>query len=354
MIHHKLLFCDADDLFNQGDFEGARQLHVEAIAALTDNAFTIPIPAKDGGVRSEDYIRLGESVLCLSLLESYNAIAICCVKLNQREMALDWLEEVKVLVRNISLSLDEPIFGNLSSDWKGHHLDNRSYYSHLLTAAHTGAVIFYELGNTANVVHRRWTTQGTMTNLPDKYDQTGINDFTHYRKLDEFLKLRHPEPRLVTRLEVIDDTLQVRGSWQKIDTRKAGGIPGRHGFASFVWKGRLYVAGGEKSPQHDAYRDFWYINLRDPESGWHALPPYPVPEQQTDKFLGFSMAVHEDRAYLFTGRPVLDYFDLVAETWGQTRLFYKRDQEGSWPYKTMYLSDCAMVIVKGKIYVFGG
>jgi hypothetical protein len=43
---------------------------------------------------------------------------------------------------------------------------------------------------------------------------------------------------------------------------------------------------------------------------WRELAPYPVPMSMVSLFRGLHMAVHEDKAYLFTGRPSVDYFDL--------------------------------------------
>ena len=37
------------------------------------------------------------------------------------------------------------------------------------------------------------------------------------------------------------------------------------------------------------------------------------------------MAVYKDKAYLFTGRPLADYFDLVTEQWGTLPTKFKRD-----------------------------
>ncbi|KAI0935070.1 hypothetical protein AcV7_003977 [Taiwanofungus camphoratus] len=68
------------------------------------------------------------------------------------------------------------------------------------------------------------------------------------------------------------------------------------------------------------------------------------------------MAVHDNKAYLFRGRPALDYFDLVNERWGQlqTSFNHANGRPAPWPHQAQSLSDFAMHIVRGRMYVFGG
>jgi len=64
------------------------------------------------------------------------------------------------------------------------------------------------------------------------------------------------------------------------------------------------------------------------------------------------MVVHKSKAYLFTGRPQLDFFDLLTEKWGSVMTRTKSDQ--SWPYEGYSLVDYTMQLVDGKLFVFGG
>ncbi|KAI0947633.1 hypothetical protein AcW1_009340 [Taiwanofungus camphoratus] len=68
------------------------------------------------------------------------------------------------------------------------------------------------------------------------------------------------------------------------------------------------------------------------------------------------MAVHDNKAYLFRGRPALDYFDLVNERWDQlqTSFNHANGRPAPWPHQDQSLSDFAMHIVRGRMYVFGG
>jgi hypothetical protein len=69
------------------------------------------------------------------------------------------------------------------------------------------------------------------------------------------------------------------------------------------------------------------------------------------------MAVHEHKAYLFAGRPQVDFFDLTTQTWGSIQTHFKRSDgtpgTGRWMYPGG-LTDYTMQMIKGQLYVFGG
>ncbi|KAJ7162687.1 hypothetical protein C8R43DRAFT_1173464 [Mycena crocata] len=145
------------------------------------------------------------------------------------------------------------------------------------------------------------------------------------RRWHSMTMLRHPDPKLVATLAVTDTSLQVMGSWQKIPVKKGGGMTSRMGFA----RSDTYLAGGDE---------------------WRPLPAYPVPASVTGDLVGFSMVVHEDRMYSFTGHPEVDVFNLRTHTWSALRTFFPE----AWPYPKNNVVDYAMHCVRGKIYVFGG
>lgn len=66
--------------------------------------------------------------------------------------------------------------------------------------------------------------------------------------------IRHPEPTMVDDWEVTNEELQVRGHWKRIvvDGEKPSG---RASFASFYWKERFYVFGGNQRGK--GLRDCW-------------------------------------------------------------------------------------------------
>jgi hypothetical protein len=65
-----------------------------------------------------------------------------------------------------------------------------------------------------------------------------VERITDASKLVDFMQLRHPDPKLVPKVEIKDETMQMYGSWKKLKLKKTGGIPSRMGFASFVYQGR--------------------------------------------------------------------------------------------------------------------
>jgi hypothetical protein len=82
--------------------------------------------------------------------------------------------------------------------------------------------------------------------------------------------------------------------------------------------GRLYMAGrmrNQNLAQKYFYRDIFCLDLEKLDE-WRKLSPYPIPESRSGLFLGWTMVVHNSKAYLFTGRPQLNFFDLVTKKWG--------------------------------------
>jgi Galactose oxidase, central domain len=91
---------------------------------------------------------------------------------------------------------------------------------------------------------------------------------------------------------------------------------------------------------------------------WRELPPYPISNDIAGNFRSLIIVVHEDKAYLFTGRPQVDYFDLISEQWGSIMTTFKRKdgKPGSapWLFPDEELREYTMQLVEGRIYVFGG
>jgi hypothetical protein len=78
-------------------------------------------------------------------------------------------------------------------------------------------------------------------------------------------------------------------------------------------------------------------------------------------FTGWNMIVHNNTAILFTGRPTVDVFDLVHETWTSFKTTYsptaadiEAGVQNGWPYPRELCSDSTMQIAHDKLYVFGG
>ena len=129
------------------------------------------------------------------------------------------------------------------------------------------------------------------------------------------------------------------------------------------YTGRLYVAGGRKDSLGPFYRDILSLDLSKPTNGWKTLQPYPQPGSRTSAFIGWNMVVcpEQKRAYLFTGRPEVDYFDLTTNTWGSmlTKFVHGGQSDTkagikNWPYPKAQLTDSTQQIANEKLYVFGG
>lgn len=110
------------------------------------------------------------------------------------------------------------------------------------------------------------------------------------------------------------------------------------------------MCGGMKSGELTLYTDMHYMDLKRP-GAWHELPQYPGPV-----FLNLQLVVHGNKAYSFNGKPHVLVFDLVTERWGrmQTSWVDHSGKPAPWPQEIDGLSDYAMHVANGKIYVFGG
>jgi hypothetical protein len=257
-----------------------------------------------------------------------------------------------------------------------YNMEIKEYFSERVTAFRTAAELFFQLGNTGMAVDQMSAAQTLATvTLPSHLDPAkSVARLISNSRTMELWGLRHPDPQLVPSIDVTDNALQVHGSWKKVKMKKSGPISSRMGFASFIHKGSicirvlipvlsscrigyLYIAGGQQSALGPFHRDMWCLNLEKLD-GWRELAPYPVPMSSVSLFRGLYMAVHEDKAYLFTGRPTVDYFDLKTKKWGSILTKFKRSDgkpgAGPWLYPKNDLTDYTVQMANGRLYVFGG
>lgn len=136
----------------------------------------------------------------------------------------------------------------------------------------------------------------------------------------------------------------------------------RRSHSTFIWNSHLFVAGGRTHDLGPFYRDMWCLDLSKLDK-WVELDPYPVPMSTTGPFSGWIMLVHDDRAYLFTGRRELDYYDLRLKRWSSVQTTYEPTEadrkagiKDSWfyPGKGRCFCDSTQHIAGDKLYVFGG
>jgi hypothetical protein len=158
---------------------------------------------------------------------------------------------------------------------------------------------------------------------------------------------RHPEPKLVDQQRVTDPTLQIRGLWRKL--KPTGPSPlGRLAFASFVWRGRFYICGGQNWRETMKFPlDLWYLPL-EPLGKWKRLPDHP----EGNALLGVYMRRRGDKAYMFKGKKDhLWVFDLTNEKWYTQKTTYTSITP--WPFRSRHDQYC-VEIFEGVMYVFGG
>ncbi|KAL0961429.1 hypothetical protein HGRIS_006375 [Hohenbuehelia grisea] len=341
-----------------GRYTEAKEHYLSVLKELVRDQVAVPLSSShpQGGVKNDVYMKLsnGDKVgfMCCCVY-----IAQCLLKESDIEQALYWLEEVNVMYQNVLFSLKEPLW---DWDWDLTYWPEDPRMSFVvLTSRCLASDIFLSLGNSGTAVWQRyWTNypRAPMTHISPQalevYNQT---------KLNEIIRIRHPDPALTPSLKVTVPSLQVLGSWKKLDAKKMNGLMQRLSFSTFIWKGYLYLAGGRKDSLGPFYRDLWRLNLKKLGS-WTRLPDYPIAMSSSGAFLGWTIIPYNDKAYLFTGRPNVDVFDLVTQQWSSFRTSYtptSNDRrhggiEGRWMYPGSQLTDSTQQIVDGKLYVFGG
>ncbi|KAF8581950.1 hypothetical protein K439DRAFT_1618627 [Ramaria rubella] len=315
LIKHK-----GDILVDTSKYQEAYSKYREAMEVILGKGFQIPLT---DGLKSEVYMKLTHWER-IDLMACCNAMAECLFQQKLREEALDWIEEVNILYKNAIYTIGQPIF-----DWLDFNVEVSEHFVQRITALARASDIFFELGNTSAAVHRRWLGQTTMSCLPPHVNEVALRGIVKQQKVDELTQLRHPDPQLAPTLSVQDEKLQVHGSWQKVSLKQTGVMATRTGSASFVWNGHLYIAGGEKSVDGHTYRDIWSLDLEKLDM-WNPLPSYPILSPLPLK---------------------VDFFDLISRKWGFIKTTYSSQYD--WPYVGP-VSEYAMQIVDGRLYVFGG
>ncbi|KAJ7911339.1 hypothetical protein B0H13DRAFT_2009921 [Mycena leptocephala] len=310
-----------DKLFDAGKIAAAKAKYYQEAKKIVGSTFHLP--------RCYSSVYTG-----LNPLESTN-LAGCCLGMakclaheKQVEMALAWLEEVNSLYRCTYFFAKDPLY-----DWMD-----------------------FTFGVSETKVFRARALSTTLQPLSEE-----LNNIVDFHRLADLYQSRHPNPHTTLNL-ARSSALQTRGSWRKLNVAKSGGVTdGRENFACFIWhSGSFYVAGGRKTSFGPWYRDLWVLDLNTRDA-WRKLPDYPRGTGETGMFTGWNMIVHNNTAILFTGRPTVDVFDLVHETWTSFKTTYsptaadiQAGVQNGWPYPRELCSDSTMQIAHNKLYVFGG
>lgn len=126
-------------------------------------------------------------------------------------------------------------------EWLTVEISVQEYYVHFIKALVQMSNIYMELGNTGNAVRMIWTASKNMDGSLPGIDMSSLKSLVGDGKVEELTQLRHPDPQLSAKLEIQDKTLQIRGSWEKINLGQAARMGPRMGFASFVWNGTIKI-----------------------------------------------------------------------------------------------------------------
>ncbi|RDB24341.1 hypothetical protein Hypma_008407 [Hypsizygus marmoreus] len=322
-----------DALFAAGKYEEAKKSYWECALKVVGPNYRIPgVAGSEGGVRTNLYTTMSPYDRA-NLMGCCNGIAKCLLKEGDLEGALAWLDEVAVLYYNTYFTSEPaPLY-----DWIDYSIDLPELTFRRTVGLSAASDIFFSIGNTGTATHRRWVANTSTINLPAPHKTPRCIAEVDMDKNSDLVQLRHPNPALTTELELTAPELQVRGSWAKLPIKNAR-IAARYGFASFIWKSRMYIAGGLKSGLGPFYRDFWNLDLEKLDAR-KPLPDYPVPARHTGQFVNWTARVYENKAYIFTGHPRIDYFDLMIQQWDSVETTYTPIPEdkkagviNDWPY----------------------
>ncbi|KAH0608213.1 uncharacterized protein H6S33_002265 [Morchella sextelata] len=351
-LYYRLVQCnvakdDGNEMFKAGKFPEARAKYVEAAKKILGEDFVFPVEARK--VKSEKYMKLVWQEM-MDVVACFNNMAQCYIREGNSEQALEWLQEVAVIYMNQSFAQKTPLFY-----WKNTNLLIEEYYLNQQKYHLRLSQVFLKLLNTSCAVHHSWAVASISGSIATPQKPPRVTKMLDDANVMKFAQYRHPDINLPDRLKVSYPNLQIRGKWERLVTKSRPPAP-RLGMATWIWRGKLYVAGGQSAMQ-DRVRDMWCLNLstKPEERKWRRLVDIPHHTQggpQEHSTAGIVMKVWEDKAWLFFGSKTVWAFDLVEETWEKKTTVLKKKKK--WPYEKNDLSEYAMEVYKGKMYVFGG
>lgn len=102
-----------------------------------------------------------------------------------------------------------------------------------------------------------------------------------------------------------------------------------------------------------SYSDGWALNLQDLKQGWRKVP-YPEIKFSSSRRGSHLLALHEDKAYLFLGRPSVHVLNLITETWSTIGTTTRRGIPWTEVFPGNRFEGYACVAFGNSIYYFGG
>lgn len=123
-----------------------------------------------------------------------------------------------------------------SSDWIDVNMNSTEFQYQRMKALSLASKIFIRLGNTATGVQRRWTAHTNCATLPPDVDKNTMDKLLPLDEMTEAVQFSHPDPKHNHGISLTHSSLQVTGSWCKLEIPKDKNIHPRLGFGSFIWK----------------------------------------------------------------------------------------------------------------------
>ncbi|KAF8177473.1 hypothetical protein K438DRAFT_1978454 [Mycena galopus ATCC 62051] len=340
-----LTYQEGDTLFQVGHFAAAKAIYLREAFKLIGISSILPVTsgAQGGyGVQSKVYIELNP-LEQTNLMGCCLGMAKCLQKEDDLEMvmlstsvasasihawkALAWCEEINSVLRSTYHLTEHPNY-----DWQTWTLDIPEMTFVKSAGLCLASEIFASLRNSATAATRRWVATSSVSQIYEPHHTPALKSLLAMRLAIKLMRYRHPDPQATLAAAVTVPSLQLRGSWSRLQVKNLGGFTeGRQSFASIIWRSKLYIAGGRKSEKGPYYRDMWTLDLIKLDA-WRQLEDYPIPAKASGNFLGWNLVLYNDTALLFTGRPTIDVFDL----------------------KTELSFDSATQVIGDKLYVFGG
>ncbi|OSX62307.1 hypothetical protein POSPLADRAFT_1033940 [Postia placenta MAD-698-R-SB12] len=253
----------------------------------------------------------------ITLMGCYNGLASCMKELHRFEQGLYALQEVEELYAIAQRSC-RPALHEWDLESSIPQLMRIDLQYQRLKGLVGMSDAFLVLGNTGSASQRGLFASAIIISLPAQLCTSDLQSLMPAEKVRQLGSFRHPDPDLHVKHQLSSEALQVRGSWQKVSMRKG--------------TGRLYMAGGQHITNDivpENCRDFWCLDLNDGD-GWRRLPNIPP---RNLKNQGWKMGVHNKKAYLFTGSPAVDVFDLVTERWIRLLTMFVGPDDGWQPWQ---------------------
>lgn len=125
--------------------------------------------------------------------------------------------------------------------WRPYDCDSPEFYEARVTAYILASEIFTKVGHTAAAAHRR-NAAGVLyaTRLGNRDESERLAFIIDLKAYSKLMTLRHPDPKNISMLNVVDVALSTRGSWNKVPCPTSGRLQAgsRLGFSSFIWNGQ--------------------------------------------------------------------------------------------------------------------